>query len=344
MKISLNRIIYIAVICAIGMLTFMSVLPYADTGVELGKTCTASDTQQCNSDPLVPPNRSILEALYLHVGIRVKWAYLQWFGLKAILKGVNSTPSPYRPANVPKFDTYTNVGFMTIWTIAGFARDQYLVVLYAILTRVGFISVLNKFQDHLSDRIIRQMKEAGYERNGAEIPIPEFDWQHKTPEEFYETFAKIRHPVVLRGFMKDKPLLKELSWDSIMRNFSDERVFLTSEAEDGYEGKMKDVDDPKTYLHNSELLFMKYPQIRTLFEYKALEPYLRMKIGYEQLFIGREGTGTPFHHAHVYNWFYQIDGVKKWWFIDPYDTLLAYPVVVFGRAAAMMNVLFPYEG
>lgn len=65
---------------------------------------------------------------------------------------------------------------------------------------------------------------------------------------------------------------------------------------------------------------------------------------YEQLFVGREGTGSPFHHAHVYNWFYQIDGTKKWWFIDPYDSVLAYPLPAFGRAAAMMFVLFPYEG
>jgi len=43
-----------------------------------------------------------------------------------------------------------------------------------------------------------------------------------------------------------------------------------------------------------------------LFDYERLEPYLRMKAGYEQIFVGREGTGSPFHHAAVYNMFYQV--------------------------------------
>jgi hypothetical protein len=31
---------------------------------------------------------------------------------------------------------------------------------------------------------------------------------------------------------------------------------------DGFPGKLKEVQDPKTYLHNSEKLFTKYPEIR----------------------------------------------------------------------------------
>jgi len=66
-------------------------------------------------------------------------------------------------------------------------------------------------------------------------------------------------------------------------------------------------------------------------------------VGYEQIFVGRQGTGTPFHHAAVYNWFYQVDGKKHWWFIDPYDSFLTYPVAILGRAAGFSFCLFPYE-
>ena len=45
---------------------------------------------------------------------------------------------------------------------------------------------------------------------------------------------------------------------------------------------------------------------RDLFEYERIEPYLHMKNGYEQLFVGREGTGTPFHNAANWNMFYQV--------------------------------------
>jgi hypothetical protein len=80
-----------------------------------------------------------------------------------------------------------------------------------------------------------------------------------------------------------------------------------------------------------------------LFQYEKLEPYLHMKVGYEQIFVGREGTGSPFHHAAVYNMFYQIDGKKQWWFIDPYDSFLCYPMAFLGRAAGALQCLWPNQ-
>lgn len=68
-----------------------------------------------------------------------------------------------------------------------------------------------------------------------------------------------------------------------------------------------------------------------------------MKVGYEQIFVGKEGTGSPFHHASVYNMFYMVDGKKTWWFIDPYDTFLSYPVAVLGNAAGILLCLWPNE-
>ncbi|CAK9251140.1 unnamed protein product [Sphagnum jensenii] len=245
--------------------------------------------------------------------------------------------------NVNRYDLITNFGFLTVWSIGGGTRDGIMKIFYFILAKTGGLNALNYLHEYLSNRLIEQFKATGYERKG-EIPIPEFDWINKSPQEFYETFATIKHPVVLRGFMNGSALLTEFSWANILKNFSDERVFLTSEQQDGYDGLLKEVNDPGTYLHNSERIFMKYPKIRKYFEYHKLDDYLRMKIGYEQLFAGREGTGTPFHHAAVHNWFYMIDGTKKWWFVDPYDTVLGYPIAYFGRAAAALQVLFPYEG
>lgn len=68
-----------------------------------------------------------------------------------------------------------------------------------------------------------------------------------------------------------------------------------------------------------------------------------MKVGYEQFFIGKQGTGSPFHNAPVYNMFYQIHGTKKWWFVDPYDTILCYPIILLGRASSLICCLWPIE-
>jgi len=94
------------------------------------------------------------------------------------------------------------------------------------------------------------------------VPIPEYDWQNGDPDTFYKTFVQKPHPVLLRGFMKDTALLKELSWDKVLSKYGDEDVYLTKKELDGYLGKLSEVDNPKIYLHNSEKLFSKYPEIK----------------------------------------------------------------------------------
>eukprot|EP00597_Dinobryon_sp_UTEXLB2267_P000800 CAMPEP_0170073492 /NCGR_PEP_ID=MMETSP0019_2-20121128/10896_1 /TAXON_ID=98059 /ORGANISM="Dinobryon sp., Strain UTEXLB2267" /LENGTH=319 /DNA_ID=CAMNT_0010283049 /DNA_START=341 /DNA_END=1300 /DNA_ORIENTATION=- len=185
------------------------------------------------------------------------------------------------------------------------------------------------------------MIAAGYSSADREVPIPEYDWKNGDPDTFYNTFVAKPHPVVLRGFMKDTELLKKLNWTTVLENYGEEEVFLTKKELDGYPGKLREVQDPHVYLHNSEKLFTKYPEIRDLFQYERLESFLRMKVGYEQIFVGKEGTGSPFHHASVYNMFYMVDGQKTWWFIDPYDTFLAYPISVLGKAAGVLLCLWP---
>jgi quercetin dioxygenase-like cupin family protein len=179
--------------------------------------------------------------------------------------------------------------------------------------------------------------------NEREVPIPEYDWKTGDPETFYNTFVKTPHPVVLRGFMSKTNLLKDLSWKSVLSKYGEEKVLLTRKDLDGYPGLLKEVESPNVYLHNSEKIFSKYPEVRNLFEYERLSPYLKMKAGYEQIFVGREGTGSPFHHAANYNMFYMVDGSKQWWFVDPYDTFLGYPVALLGRAANVLMCLWPNQ-
>jgi hypothetical protein len=109
---------------------------------------------------------------------------------------------------------------------------------------------------------IRQFKEAGYTKAQREMAIPEYDWKKGNPEEFYQSFVKRPHPVILRGFMKDTSLLKEMSWKKVLAKYGEENVFLTKKELDGFPGKLKEVDNPNVYLHNSETLFNKYPEIK----------------------------------------------------------------------------------
>ena len=98
------------------------------------------------------------------------------------------------------------------------------------------------------------MKEAGC-KPSREIPIPEFDWKNGKPEDLYKNFIQRPHPVVLRGFLKGTGILEKYTFDKIIEKYGEEDVILTKREIDGYDGKMKDVLNPKIYLHNSEVKF-----------------------------------------------------------------------------------------
>jgi len=265
--------------------------------------------------------RHWLVAIFLQLGLRLRYLYESWFFIRPLFMGLSAYKSNFRPKNAPDYDFVTIWGFTWIWILAGLSRDG-SSILYGILCKLGIMNVINNIHGWLSDRLAAQFEKAGFNGSEREVPIPEYDWKNGNPQEFYNLFVKKPHPVILRGFMNDTQLLKDLSWDTILSKYGDEDVFLTRRELDGYAGKLREVENPQVYLHNSEKLFNKYPVIRTLFQYHKLEPYLNMKIGYEQLFVGKQGTGTPFHNAAVFNMFYMIDGQKKWWFVDPYDTFL----------------------
>jgi len=288
--------------------------------------------------------RPIWLAAFLQIGIRVRYLWESWFGLRPLFLGASGYRSPFRPKNCPDYDWITKVGFMWTWFLVGISREpEGIAIPYVILCKTGLIHLVVSFHQWLCDRLEKQFKEAGFKGADREVPIPEFDWKKNTPDQFYEMFAVRPHPVILRGFMKDTALLKDLGWKAVLERFGEEDVLLTRRELDGYPGKLKEVNDNSVYLHNSEKLFNKYPELRDLFQYQRLEDYLKMKPGYEQLFVGRRGTGTPFHNAAVWNWFYMIDGTKKWWFVDPYDTFLTYPLAICGRAAGFFFCLWPGE-
>jgi hypothetical protein len=204
--------------------------------------------------------RHWLLAIALQIGIRVRYALGNFFGLKALFMPVTAYPSKWRPKSCPKYDFLTQTGFIWLWFIAAFAREY--SVFYVIFAKTGILYLMNAFHKFLSDRLISQFKAAGYTSANREMKIPDYDWKNGTPDEFYKTFVARPHPVILRGFMKDTQLLKDLNWDSVLSKYGDEDVFLTKRELDGFPGKLKEVNNSNVYLHNSEKLFSKYPAIR----------------------------------------------------------------------------------
>jgi hypothetical protein len=206
-------------------------------------------------------NRHWIVAIFMQLGIRLRYFFFEsFFGLKPFFSPLTAYPSKWRPKNCPQYDAITSVGFVLMWFTAAFARE--VRILYFIYAHTGILHLMNAFHNWLGRRLVAQFKANGYSSAHREIPIPEYDWKNGNPDEFYKTFVSRPHPVILRGFMDDTDLLKELNWDSVMSKYSEEDVFLTKKEQDGYSGKLKEVNNPNVYLHNSEKLFQKFPAIR----------------------------------------------------------------------------------
>ncbi|RYY81402.1 hypothetical protein EON63_15510 [archaeon] len=71
-----------------------------------------------------------------------------------------------------------------------------------ILTKTGLLHIINYVHQFLINRLLKQMKDQRVSTTNKAIPIPEYDWQHGSPEEFHKLFVKRTHPVILRNFMQ----------------------------------------------------------------------------------------------------------------------------------------------
>ncbi len=286
--------------------------------------------------------RSTLHVVLLQIGIRIQYLLDSWFFLKPIFSHSNNAyPSPVRNKKIPEIDYPTLFAMRMIWYIGSIFRAYKIFLFLAI--KIRFMHFLNWCYLRLSERIARIMEASDVDwEKEREVQVPEYDWQNGNPREFYETYVKKGHPVVLRGFMKDSRLTKDYTMDQLVEKFGEEDVLLTTREKDGQLGKLKEVMKPKFYLHNSEVLFRKYPDIWDALELHKLNPYMGpQRCGYAQLFVGRQGTGTPFHMASNVNMFYMIDGTKRWYFMDPKDLYMAGAIWIWGSAASLFIPLYP---
>eukprot|EP01099_Mayorella_cantabrigiensis_P000657 TRINITY_DN1289_c0_g1_i1.p1 TRINITY_DN1289_c0_g1~~TRINITY_DN1289_c0_g1_i1.p1 ORF type:complete len:432 (+),score=83.74 TRINITY_DN1289_c0_g1_i1:58-1353(+) len=286
------------------------------------------------------PPRPWYHSLFLQIMIRLKYLLVTYGGLHAFFGPMAGYPSPLRPKGMPTVDYWASIYFRICWAVSGFLRQSPITAILGILT--GILPLLNLGHRWVMSTQVRKFEASGYDWSKRKVKVPEFDWQKRTPEEFYEEFGKHPHPVVMRGFLnQNKALMEKFTFDKLVEVYGEENVFLSKPQGDGIPGKLKEVMDPNNYLHNSEALFKRYPEIHDLFEFERLEPYLQKKVGYCQIFIGLKGTGAPFHCAPVWNFFYMLDGRKRWYFVDQYDSCLFYPLWTFGRAAGVSLIIYP---
>ena len=281
------------------------------------------------------------EVLLIHLAIRFWHLIDSWFFLKPLICEISAYKSFLRPKDFPEIDWPTKLCLRFLFILGPIVRGALPPIFVFVLAKLRFLHALNWLHAKLITRVAEKMKRENINwEKMRQIPIPEFDWKNKSPEAFYETFVKAPHPVVLRGFLKDRKVCQDLRFDNLIEHYGQEDVLLTVDGHDGVPGKLQDVLKPGRYMHNSEVLMKKYPEFKETLETHRLEPYMKRKCGFSQMFMGVKGTGSPLHFANTHNFFYMVDGVKQWYFLDPYDTYLQSPLFFYGKQTGFL--LRPY--
>jgi hypothetical protein len=182
------------------------------------------------------------------------------------------------------------------------------------------------------------------------MPVPRVRAADITPREFYKHYVASSHPVVLEGFNADSHAVRH--WKpEYFRKYADDvaPVYdLAAKDKDAYAlvrkctlaeylDYIRDNEDlppaeraPMQYLANFANLSNSHPELIDELEVKKMSQYLcgaKVKgLAGVHIFMGLSGTATPFHCANTMNWFFQVQGQKRWTFVHPEHMAMMYPV------------------
>jgi len=281
--------------------------------------------------------RTHLHALGLQLAIRLRYAAETWGGLEPfVTRSLSGYPESGEIPG-PAIDWQTALGIKLLWVVAASGRQHPLTAMAYRFS--GARHLANKSHEALYRRVLDHCARAPRPRR--DMPIPEFDWRTRSPADFHAAFIERPHPVVLRGLAADSKAGRTWTFASFVERFGHEQVLLTTAEVDGARGELAEVDSDKVYVHNSEVLFRRYPELVAELPLDRLEAFSELRPTHLQLFLGRAGTGTPFHSAGTWNWFFNVSGRKTWYFVDPRHGFLMYPVNGLGQAASFSLCPYP---
>lgn len=93
-----------------------------------------------------------------------------------------------------------------------------------------------------------------------------------------------------------------------------------------FSGKLQDIYTHKAYLSNSTSFMKKHPEILDQSDLNSLSQMTGLNHTISQIFLSLvSGNGTPMHSAFSHNFFFMIEGRKKWTFWHPDYLCMVYP-------------------
>jgi hypothetical protein len=176
------------------------------------------------------------------------------------------------------------------------------------------------------------------------IELNKYDLSNVTRTEFQKLVNDPKNPpIVAKGLIKDSMAVRTWTHDFLMKRYGDVKIVAweygtaTTAARQHFEKlRLEDVlrsqlDDSTTtsyYVNNSAEIFADYPElVDEMGSEKILELFRGHSISsFNQLFIGSHKTwGTNWHLGNAISCAMMINGVKRWYFMDPRLTYVLKP-------------------
>ena len=174
------------------------------------------------------------------------------------------------------------------------------------------------------DRWIRALLREEHAPSGTVEPVTE------VADEVEFMAARGTHrPMVLRRYMQRSADWRDWSLEAFLAGYGDEEDLLCCPVRDGYPGRVREIVVPGVYLHNTQILLQRDPELLRRTGFELLPRTLARGLlfsGVAQLMVGRGPSGSFWHCAGGLNLFCMLAGTKKWTFIDPGESPFLLPL------------------
>lgn len=151
-----------------------------------------------------------------------------------------------------------------------------------------------------------------------------YPYQNKDDMKKMKFYIKNKFPFVIRGG-NWKTNIQNTNIDTIIDKYGDTTVMF-DQNNHMFRDNLKSIRDHKAYLSNSTSFMKKHPEIVNPEDIKKLQTSSGLSPTISQMFLSLvSGNGTPMHSAFSDNFFFMIEGRKKWTFWHPDYLCLTYP-------------------
>jgi len=155
-------------------------------------------------------------------------------------------------------------------------------------------------------------------------PLPVlFPFQRTEDRKRLRDMVQNKHPFVIRG--GSWKTIREMRIAHLFSKYGNTTVMFDTD-QSTFKGKLQDMQEHGAYLSNSTSFMKKHPEIVHPDDIQVLEELSGLSSSIRQIFLSlRPNNGTRIHAAFSHNFFFMVEGRKKWTFWHPDYLCLLYP-------------------